>query len=153
MSVASTDCVANDMVYQEVPAESEAKNEDEIVELMTVAVLEEECDDKVELFDLEKGDAEKSASSADESKNETSLGRWLKKLGFNFEENDYSDVNVPELSYWQIFKIFFWFGCRAFGGNLCIDKNLNISISFLFFIFSLFVCVCNLLIIVIMYIM
>eukprot|EP01033_Poteriospumella_lacustris_P001957 gene1957-1420_t len=60
--------------------------------------------------------SDKAVGSADATKYESFLGRWIRKLGFNVEDNDYSDVNVPKLSYWQIFKIFLWFGCRAFGG-------------------------------------
>jgi chromate transport protein ChrA len=44
---------------------------------------------------------------------------WLKKFGFQFEDSRKEEddiIAIPPLSYWELFKIFFWFGCRAFGG-------------------------------------
>lgn len=72
--------------------------------------------------------SDKAVGSADATKYESFLGRWIRKLGFNVEDNDYSDVNVPKLSYWQIFKIFLWFGCRAFGGELDDDSVSSVRV-------------------------
>jgi hypothetical protein len=38
-------------------------------------------------------------------------------LGFGAEEEFVEEgYAVPDLSYWQLFLTFLWFGCRAFGG-------------------------------------
>lgn len=44
--------------------------------------------------------------------------RFLELLGFNSKslEDLEAENHAPQLPYWKIFKIFFWFGCRAFGG-------------------------------------
>lgn len=40
---------------------------------------------------------------------------FLERLGFM--EADQADTNkAPKLSYLELFKVFLWFGCRAFGG-------------------------------------
>jgi chromate transport protein ChrA len=47
------------------------------------------------------------------------MKEWLKRFGFQFEDSQKDEddvVAIPSLTYWQLFKIFFWFGCRAFGG-------------------------------------
>lgn len=101
-------------MYQGVSVAPE--KESELVVVVADAVGEEEKDkDNSNDNDIENPQPNKSA---DETKNDTFFGRWLRKFGFNVEDNDYSDVKVPPMSYWQIFKVFFWFGCRAFGGML-----------------------------------
>lgn len=37
-------------------------------------------------------------------------------LGFNFDETIEEGYSVPKKSYLELFIIFLWFGCRAFGG-------------------------------------
>lgn len=42
---------------------------------------------------------------------------WASYFKANIEDVHYADhSNVPDLSYFEVFKLFFWFGCRAFGG-------------------------------------
>lgn len=45
--------------------------------------------------------------------------RFLELLGFNSKTlaELEAENHAPQLPYWKIFKIFFWFGCRAFGGE------------------------------------
>lgn len=37
-------------------------------------------------------------------------------FGFNFDETIEEGYSVPKKSYLELFIIFLWFGCRAFGG-------------------------------------
>jgi chromate transporter len=37
-------------------------------------------------------------------------------LGFREIQEDAEVGNIPELTFFELFKIFLWFGCRAFGG-------------------------------------
>jgi putative chromate ion transporter len=55
---------------------------------------------------------------------ETSVNMVVKRktlssywASLNVADNEEKD-NVPKLSYWEIFKTFLWFGCRAFGGPM-----------------------------------
>ena len=52
--------------------------------------------------------------SEDKGKKYSTTLRWL---GFREEiVNESDDCHIPDISYLEIFKIFLWFGCRAFGG-------------------------------------
>lgn len=51
----------------------------------------------------------------------TAPAGWLSRFSYRMLSSSGSskkdDVsNIPDLSYWQVFTTFLWFGCRAFGG-------------------------------------
>ncbi len=48
------------------------------------------------------------------------VGTFLELIGFSTKSKKEAaeDNNAPQLPYWEIFGIFLWFGCRAFGGKL-----------------------------------
>lgn len=47
------------------------------------------------------------------------LRNVLNWMGFHVKTQAEIDAenNAPQLPFWKIFKLFFWFGCRAFGGE------------------------------------
>eukprot|EP00598_Pedospumella_elongata_P004021 CAMPEP_0184980308 /NCGR_PEP_ID=MMETSP1098-20130426/10300_1 /TAXON_ID=89044 /ORGANISM="Spumella elongata, Strain CCAP 955/1" /LENGTH=476 /DNA_ID=CAMNT_0027503715 /DNA_START=74 /DNA_END=1504 /DNA_ORIENTATION=- len=46
------------------------------------------------------------------------LRKFLERIGFHIKTQAQMDAenNAPRLPPWKIFKLFLWFGCRAFGG-------------------------------------
>lgn len=47
------------------------------------------------------------------------LRNALNWMGFHVKTQAEMDAenNAPQLPFWKIFKLFLWFGCRAFGGE------------------------------------
>jgi hypothetical protein len=70
----------------------------------------------------------KAEKDVDTKKSKTPWQVWLEKFGFELENED-ELKNVPKISYFEIFRIFFWFGCRAFGGTflskIFVETNLK----------------------------
>ena len=56
----------------------------------------------------------------------------LNYFGFNFEETIEEGYEVPKKTYFELFLIFLWFGCRAFGGPGTVTLNYD-------YIFTLFI--------------
>jgi putative chromate ion transporter len=101
-------------------------------EVELVEVAEEENEGEEELIfsnsdpakDLEEGgdDSPSDEKQLEEppSKSQHFIQVWLERLGFVDHQSKKDDpddiVQIPEMSHWQLFLIFLWFGCRAFGG-------------------------------------
>ena len=53
------------------------------------------------------------------------LRKFLERIGFHIKTQAQMDAenNAPQLPPWKIFKLFLWFGCRAFGGTTLISSN------------------------------
>jgi hypothetical protein len=49
-------------------------------------------------------------------KKEIRLDTFLARLGFVESEAEEKTNHAPHLSLFELFKVFLWFGCRAFGG-------------------------------------
>lgn len=69
-------------------------------------------------FELEAGNT--AEISPEDNKGESKIhGKpfsILEFFGFKNVALSQEDLNAPQLPYWEIFAIFLWFGCRAFGG-------------------------------------
>ena len=61
-------------------------------------------------------DADDLEAGKDSGKKKGVLTSWMEFFGFKNVEKAPEDMNAPQLPYWEIFAIFLWFGCRAFGG-------------------------------------
>ncbi len=68
---------------------------------------------------------EETGEKKDVDKKSFSIANYL---GFNFDEVIEEGYEVPKKSYLELFLIFLWFGCRAFGGpgNPCTESWLYI---------------------------
>lgn len=85
----------------EAPVEGEGKNKMEIHP-------EPSADVKPDIDDLE--------ANKDSGKKKGTVTSWLEFFGFKYVEKSQEDLNAPQLPFWELFILFLWFGCRAFGG-------------------------------------
>lgn len=91
--------------------------------------------------DTEKGEGKEinNNDTVAEPKHELSVStRWNWLSSYWPETPEEDKHNVPALSYLEIFKIFIWFGCRAFGGpmaqiammkNELVDEGKWVSVA------------------------
>lgn len=102
----------------EAVVDGDVEGDVELANVGTPAVVAEEKDIKEE--EGERKDAGKKSFDI------------FSYLGFNFDETVEEGYSVPKKSYLELFIIFLWFGCRAFGGpgkdfgsNCCLCLMLH----------------------------
>ena len=61
-------------------------------------------------------DIDKAESAASAEKPEPKYSAYMHALGFRDVSETEEEGSIPDLSYFELFRVFLWFGCRAFGG-------------------------------------
>lgn len=90
----------------------------------------EEGKQGIQTVDIEKQESIQEIGESKTKGKETKIGSWLRYLGFTYEEDSEEDVQIPSLSYFEVFRTFLWFGCRAFGGM--VGNLINVFFEFRF---------------------
>jgi hypothetical protein len=61
-------------------------------------------------------DQAESATSADLEEKAPKYSAYMQALGFRDVSETEEKGSIPDLTYFELFRVFLWFGCRAFGG-------------------------------------
>ena len=77
---------------------------------------EEDIESTYENFQIEDAENDEIGEEVDTNSKNLKFSSFMKRLGFENEAETDEKSNVPGLSYLEVFKLFLWFGCRAFGG-------------------------------------
>jgi len=116
----STICSMSDGVAYAVVADSSKSDGGHVTEIADVEMVQ---------YDANLEESKEKVPTHANAYSPILLRSVLNWMGFHVKTQAEMDAenNAPQLPFWKIFKLFFWFGCRAFGGKTAPNTKKNSS--------------------------